>query len=490
MVLVLLFLLPRIFNLGNDISNSDAFRWHLRSENFLSALKSGDFKTTYQRYHPGVTIMWIGAAASQFLNEYQQMSGTEVKTLKNADFYPQLHALSKLFVLALLTLCFAVQLSLVVSLTDAKTAVIYGVIVSLEPYLVGISRWFHLTSMEAFFAFTALLLALQYLKSRKLIYIVFAGIFSGLGILTKMTVLISAVFISGLLLHSIVKKKIKFLPVVVYAVSALFTIFLLFPALWTSTVFVGAKMYEALFNAVTADPRGDIFGIFHKAFFYPITLAFKMTPVTAAVGLYSFISAIRKKDKLSFSIILYFVLVMVLLTVSDQKIDRYSVALFLPIAFLISRTLSQFRRNQLLFTFGLYIIFFFHAVFVYHPVYSAYVSPLFPYKFVLNAGFYENSGEYFADAARYINSKGRDTTVFVPNNIDAFSPYYKGKFSIDIIGADYLVGSLDFDRPRFPDLPGCSVDKTFGNRQYQPVAVYKCEVKKLPEINFNDFIVY
>ena len=60
-----IFLIVRLAGLGKDITNSDAIRWHNRSENFLTALKTGDLKSTYQRYHPGVVLMSVNAFVKQ-----------------------------------------------------------------------------------------------------------------------------------------------------------------------------------------------------------------------------------------------------------------------------------------------------------------------------------------------------------------------------------------------------------------------------------------
>ncbi len=65
------FISLRVFGLGTDISNSDAARWHRRSESFLSAIKQGNFSATYQKYHPGVTLMWINSLVKQTAFSYQ-----------------------------------------------------------------------------------------------------------------------------------------------------------------------------------------------------------------------------------------------------------------------------------------------------------------------------------------------------------------------------------------------------------------------------------
>ncbi|EKD96540.1 MAG: hypothetical protein ACD_24C00003G0003 [uncultured bacterium] len=55
LVILFLFFIFRLPGLGKDISNSDAARWHRRSEDFLNALKSGNFavliSTTSQELH-------------------------------------------------------------------------------------------------------------------------------------------------------------------------------------------------------------------------------------------------------------------------------------------------------------------------------------------------------------------------------------------------------------------------------------------------------
>ena len=47
------------YNLGFENINEDQYRWYLRSERFFNALIVGDFKNTYQQYHPGVSFMYI-----------------------------------------------------------------------------------------------------------------------------------------------------------------------------------------------------------------------------------------------------------------------------------------------------------------------------------------------------------------------------------------------------------------------------------------------
>jgi hypothetical protein len=68
--LLFLFLLawaPRALALDAYVS-PDERKWLARSANFAYALSHGDFAQTFQREHPGVTVMWAGTLG--LLGEY------------------------------------------------------------------------------------------------------------------------------------------------------------------------------------------------------------------------------------------------------------------------------------------------------------------------------------------------------------------------------------------------------------------------------------
>jgi hypothetical protein len=72
--LLFLFLLawaPRALALDAYVS-PDERKWLARSANFAYALSHGDFAQTFQREHPGVTVMWAGTLG--LLGEYPTLS--------------------------------------------------------------------------------------------------------------------------------------------------------------------------------------------------------------------------------------------------------------------------------------------------------------------------------------------------------------------------------------------------------------------------------
>src|SRR3990167_2965327 len=97
----LLILLTRTIGLGDDIANSDAARWHRRTDNFIFAVTNFDFASTYQHYQPGVTLMWASFPA-RFL-VYRGF-------LEHADYFPVINMAGQISIVTVLGALFAVQL--------------------------------------------------------------------------------------------------------------------------------------------------------------------------------------------------------------------------------------------------------------------------------------------------------------------------------------------------------------------------------------------
>ena len=179
-LILLLFLLFRLPGLGNDLSNTDALRWHRRSEIFLTAIKSGDLKETYRHYQPGMTIMWVNSAVKQvaFSTQHRVLKIEEPKTLENADYYPAIHGVSKAVLVFILCSLLAIQILFLQKIFGDKIAFIFGFLMAIEPYMIGMDRWFHLTSLETYFAFLSFLALLVWKKENRDKLLVFSGLFS------------------------------------------------------------------------------------------------------------------------------------------------------------------------------------------------------------------------------------------------------------------------------------------------------------------------
>ena len=186
----LLFLIPRFSGLGFDQTNNDAVRWYQRTEGFMMAVRSGDFEKTYQQYHPGVTLMIINAVTRQIIYSYQYTFLDYKIDLYHPSFFPYFNAFSKGVLILVIFSILILQKFLIKEIWNEKISWIYFFMFAIEPYMIGINRWFHLTSLEVMLMLTSILFTFYYSKKRSLKFICASGFFLGLAILTKVSALI------------------------------------------------------------------------------------------------------------------------------------------------------------------------------------------------------------------------------------------------------------------------------------------------------------
>lgn len=484
--IIIFYLGARLPGLGSDILNSDGARWHRRSEAFLQAIKVGDFASTYQHYQPGVTLMWINSVTKKVVWEAQDLFKIPRWSLENSQDFPKIHAASKTILLVILWCLLIYQMVLITKISSLKVALIYGFFVSTEPYLIGIDRWFHLTSLESYFAFSAFLTYLYAFSLRKKLPAIVAGGLVALSALSKLTgiiVLALILFIEmikGYLAKNI-KRSLIFSGLVV--TSFILVVLILFPALWVDFSNVMQKLFGAVVLAVDNDTRAQYFKPPFSYIYYLVILAFKLSPVTLFVFLASLIVFIlrlkRNNPVLGRFILVYFLTFFLALTLSTKKIDRYAVALIQPILLFISIYLATLKHKMLISVIVIQLIFSIFIYFTHFPRFSGYYSPVFGgANNALNLGVYENSGEYFAQAALYLNTKGR-ANVYVPDNYESFKYFYQGKTLRHLDpSAKYVVTSVDFNRKTPLIFSGCeNLEKTFGPRLETPyVYVFRCDM--------------
>lgn len=483
-----LYVYMRIPGLGQDITNSDAIRWHRRSNDFLTAIKHLDFKNTYQRYHPGVTIMWSNALAKQAVLSYDSMFSTNPGelTIENTSYYVLIHRISKTFQVLLLSILFLIMLIVVTKVFSAKVGMLFGFLFALEPYLIGIDRWFHLTSFEAYFGFISFLLVLYWKQAsgRRNTILILSGIFFSLACLSKVTasiifpLLIAIIYLESHSSTQIIFKKSFF----IFLAAALVTVLLLFPALWYSPIYTLGKVMNGVRGGVYEDIRENTLVGINVYFYYLYILVFKLSPMTLLLFLSSLWanfqrSRISKEDFYkTFAVLIYFLTYLLVLSLSVKKIDRYLIALIPPLLLYISIFLQRLNPKNLFLILAGVLLFTFAAKSSFAPVYSAYYSPLFgtsPSYAAYDKGFYNNSGEYFAQAAFTMNNIVDRQKVWVPYNRDSFDFYFKRDTFKDFDGSQsFAVVSIDHLEE---GLQQCSeLLYTFGPKKEAVVFVLHC----------------
>jgi hypothetical protein len=461
---LILFLSLRLTNLGTDITNTDAIRWHKRSDNFYRALREGDWKNTFQHYQPGVTLMWLNSTTKYTLQRCQLANNSPQLELNHTGNYKTIHSTSKTILVLTLSILLIYQLHLVRNVFDDKTAFIFGMLMAMEPFLIGIDRFFHLTSLETYLIFSSLL---TLLNSKKNISLYIAGILFGLAILTKTSALIFLPIPIILLLRTEkpIEKLFKFfIPAIVIFVS-------LFPAIWVSPRYVFEKLMDGITGGIAQDTRQT--GV-TPILFYPTMLMYKLSPLTLVLFAGVLVNVKKLKQEKILYILGMFLIYLLAFSMSVKKIDRYLISLIPPLLLLCAHYLATLKVKKQIVYITAISLFTIWVGYIYHPHYSAFFSPVLGGTTkALSLGVYGNKGEYFSEAARYLNEKGRDTYAWVPNNHNSLAYYFKGNLEQVHTGeTNFVVISIN-NLDKKPE--SCGVfEKGFGPRNIEVVQIYKC----------------
>jgi hypothetical protein len=484
------YLASRLIGLGTDILNSDGARWYRRSSNFLSALYNGNLIETYQHYQPGVTLMWIRSFVEDAVWRLQDLFGRSHWYMENYIYFSHIHTITKVFLTLILCILFIYQVILVKRLFGSKTAVIYSFLIAVEPYVIGIDRWFHLTSLESYLSFSAFLSILYWSRLRKegkksTKALIISGIFIGLSVLSKVTGIVTVVPIFAVIVHThfsnIKNKLLKSLLADsgVFALSVLVAVFALFPALWQNSAFVIGRIVTAVTRASDLERSFSFANLFQDFLYYPRILLFKVSPVIILLLITGLFYGVKKK-KVSISSellhnLIYFSVFYLLLSVSSKKIDRYCLEFIFPVLLFVSVFISGLKKRLLA-----YILVAVTFVYTYmwmnnYPVFSGFYSPVFGgQEKAIKMGLYDNSGEYFAQAAFYLN-RYEKVKVFIPDNFESFKFFSRNEMAMNPMEADYALISLDTERQVAPTYFCGPVEKAFGPRFEDPVVfIYRC----------------
>lgn len=407
----LIFLGTRIPRLSNDLVNTDEVYWHNRSLNFTGALETRNFSETYQKYHPGVTLMWVMTLTSEGIS---LVSGVPTQIIFN-DF-EFIHYYSKLSLIAL-QLCLSLYaIYLLSQILGFKKGFFSVFIFSFEPFFIGNSRLLHLDAQITLYLLISLSLAYLNLKSPNISRAILSGIFLSLAALTKTLFLGCLVYILlYTLLHYFFKKDIKVgLKIMLTTLlSFVSTYFLFFPALWVEPLFVFRSiMIESFEMGEMTGHKQIFFGVLDRNpgfWFYPVVYAIKLSLITHVGVLLAFVYSIKdlylrirsiknikntksgsfiketidiKIKNISFYIFvfIFYLGYFIILTIFDKKVDRYLIEIF-PFFSLVSvYGYSRIKFQKFLHSVLLFCLLMFSVVYPYKmsfPHLMTYINPIF-----------------------------------------------------------------------------------------------------------------
>ena len=320
----------------------DESRWVQRASDFAAYIGQGRPEETFIIGHPGVTTMWtalIGMGPER-ARHFSFLEGREDAT-RREGYLDALVAARRPFAVVGALGVMAVAL-LGWRLLGAGPAVVGGLLLAFEPFLVAHARVAHLDSgLAAYMAVAALSALVYFAAGGSWPYLVLSGAATGLAFLTKAPsiYLFGFVPLAAGLCWLISDRR----PAGLCRIAALLVVWGLVAALvgvvlWPSfrvnpvgtllqmaqfTERVGGGEHDNFFlGSVTDDPG---------PFFYPFALLIRLAPVTLA-GLLLLAVAWRRlsaaQGKVATVALLYCLGFMAMMTIGPKKFDRYLLPLF------------------------------------------------------------------------------------------------------------------------------------------------------------------
>ncbi len=339
--------LPIHFYAQNVFMTSDELKWTCRSIMFYRGLRSGNLAQTLQTGHPGVITMWLGVPSMGIDPTPDWLSVCSNPT------YGHLLAVSPqapitlgqyLFagrrgVAVLTSLALGIAFLLLVRLLGRRIALLAAIFVLFDPFYLAHSRLIHLDAIATSFLFLSVLGLAISLREGNPWFMALSGAFAGLAMLNKSPAMFAMPFVALVVgLYCLLDRRpfgwlvrsglTWFLP-------ALAVYCLLWPSVWVQPLKTLSAVLSMASDYAT-EPHGN--GNFFwgapvpdpGSAFYPLALAFRLTPWSMVGALLSLPWLLRPGEHRRTWLVLWgFVLgYMVFMTVGDKKFDRYLLPVF------------------------------------------------------------------------------------------------------------------------------------------------------------------
>jgi len=351
------YLIPRIVRLGFDIINIDYPLWDNRATNFFIYLKTFNFIETYRASHPGVSLMWVGGGAIEIFSRLYEHFFQALPVINEYIIFPWRSLFIKLALVFSILFVYLLAAFLISRIFNKKSAVLFFIFLSLEPYVLAHDRIFHLEGLLTAFIFVSGLFSMYFWKKKELKYLVFAAIFASFSFLTKTTGIFAFLFF---FLCAVVmfnhEKKILFRKTLAVFLGFVFLfcffVFMFFPAMWVSPLDILSRMFLGNLSLLETGHSQYFLGNWSDnpgLLFYPLVFLFKSSPILT-FWVFGFLAYVlwklgvvkrthkfsRKNLKEKVLIILFVLFYVVEISLSPKKVPRYILPIYPPLLLLMS----------------------------------------------------------------------------------------------------------------------------------------------------------
>jgi 4-amino-4-deoxy-L-arabinose transferase-like glycosyltransferase len=416
--------------------------WIQRSVHFYYAIKSGNWAGTYTMYHPGVTIMWlVGITSGLYFPIFEKLYGF-VPNIFSFEVFPSYIFFATLSVVIMEILLLVVLYLVLGKILGIKIAFFSVLLLLLEPFFLGNARSIHMDTLVSILILISLSLYFLGVKYNKIKYLVFCGIFSGLGVLTRINSGIVLVFIFLWQLHQSffgkVSWRISLKVLLTIGIFSILVFYALFPAMWFHPLETFIKVFnEGVFDtALGEESRRPVFLLFddyswkQKLLSYIAYIPFRLSPISLLLISWLFFrqkKIVFKKEYADFIKILlaFSFLYWVFISIPSKQIFRYVLPIFPIVAIFFAIYLNALKDKYLkIGAFSLQIV----LVLIYYPNFFAYFNPLIGGISVASKVINLNQdATYYKEIADYLNSKenAKDLRVVMYDS-NSFRMIFKG----------------------------------------------------------------
>lgn len=340
--LALISLLVKLPYLGTFLT-IDEPRWIKGAGQLLLALNSGDWAQTYWHFFPGVANSWVEGAILWLLSGFQTGSTLTDFVTRQVE-NPQISGLAMRLAGVLITSAVMPWLyGWAKNLVGRWPALLGIALLAVDPFVVAHARLVNGDAIVALLMLGAFLALTQTLHAPSLTIrpAIIAGVLVGIGLLTKTQMLIAGPVLLMVLLTGYALRRdfgfwLKSTLVLGATVAVVFV--LLWPAMWVAPVETLTKMITETFVVGDIDSTEKVTFFMGQVFeaqsplFYPLALAFRLTPVNligllAAIGWF-WLEKNPARRRMMMLLAAYVALVVLFAGISPKKADRYALAVF------------------------------------------------------------------------------------------------------------------------------------------------------------------
>ncbi len=454
--------MPKVYNLGHDIVNKDAFHLKNWSYVFMKEFEAKNYDRLYVTIQPAAITIHTNILG--FKSLYFLKDKLNLITSTDKAFELQLHTFQKipkavLYIGLSLALFFLVK-----NLYGLKVSLLFITLFSLEPYVLGHSRVIQTDGLATYLVFTTVLLLLyiqklhthkQHIQSKQwYFFTALSGILIGTAVVEKSsTLIVVPVILFFLAYYTKVNFKTLLKTELLFIVSFLCTMVIIFPAFWGDFWFTAYRLTYGSFLHGVRGIDAETFSYaatphIHPFSYYPRVLYNKISGLVL-VGLVIGIIVLftkRKTLKLSHFIspLLFTPAVWLLIhQLSTKKIDRYMLLLFpfliLAATLALTYALEKYNKKAVYYLLVLLVVIRLFQFSTLFPDFLLFKNPLsldFSYATSETAW---GSGMY--KLGKHLETTyGSDKIVVIPDASTLYL-YYSG----EVLNLDEVACAVAFD---------------------------------------------